>query len=220
MSKSELLVDWATHAAAKYACEKWHYSECMPAGKLVKIGAWENGRFIGVVLFGRGASPFLGKKLNLRQDECVELTRVAMRDHKTSISRIVSISLKFLKKSNPNLQVVVSFADPDKGHHGGIYQAGNWIYSGDSAKTTELFIKGRWVHMRGGWYAKNENTPKRIMLGKHRYLMPLDSDIREKLLKLAKPYPKRNKQAMIGTTDTAEGQHLPLRSNLQEVSDG
>ena len=219
MSKNDLVVDWATHAAAKYACENWHYSECLPSGKLVKVGAWEGGRFIGVVLFGRGASPFLGKKLNLRQDQCVELTRVAMRDHEASISRIVSISLKFVKKSNPKIRVVVSFADPDKGHHGGIYQAGNWIYSGDSAKTTELFIKGRWVHWRGGFYAKNENTPTRIMPGKHRYLMPLDRTMREKLLKLAKPYPKREKQAMTGTTGTATGQHRSSRSNSAEVSD-
>jgi hypothetical protein len=49
-------MDWATHAAAVYACRHWHYSGCMPAGKTVKVGAWELGRFIGCVIFGRGAN--------------------------------------------------------------------------------------------------------------------------------------------------------------------
>jgi hypothetical protein len=31
--KPELKIDWASHEAAKYACENWHYSKCLPAGK-------------------------------------------------------------------------------------------------------------------------------------------------------------------------------------------
>lgn len=200
MGKPDLKIDWATHEAAKFACENWHYSRCLPAGKLVKIGAWEDGNFIGAVLFGRGASPSLGAKFDLSQDECVELVRVAMRRHKTEISRIVAIALRFLKKTNPGLRLVVSFADPDKGHAGGIYQAGNWIYCGKSPETKELFIDGRWVHWRGGFYSKTENTPQRLMPGKHRYLMPLDAATKAKMVALARPYPKR---AGSDTKDTA-----------------
>lgn len=196
MGKADLRIDWATHEAAKYACVNWHYSGCLPAGKLVKVGAWENGKFIGVVLFGRGASPTLGKKFKLGQDQCVELVRIALTKHDTPVSRIASLAMKFLGRSNPKLRLVVSFADPDKGHHGGIYQAGNWIFCGDSPSTTELFVKGRWVHWRGGFYEKTEATPRRTMPGKHRYLMPLDADMRARILPLAKPYPKRAKQAM------------------------
>ena len=196
--KPELKIDWASHDAAKYACENWHYSKCLPAGKLVKVGAWEDGKFIGVVIFGRGASPTLGKRFHLGQDHCVELVRVSLTEHKSTVSKIVAIAMKVLKKSNPKLQLVVSFADPDKGHHGGIYQAGNWIYCGDSPKTIELFIKNKWVHWRGGFYEKTEKTPKRIMPGKYRYLMPLDKEMSAKIQPLAKPYPKRVKQAMTG----------------------
>ena len=52
----KLKIDWASFEAAKHACEKWHYSGVIPVGKLVKVGAWENDKFIGVVLFGRGAN--------------------------------------------------------------------------------------------------------------------------------------------------------------------
>ena len=34
---------------------------------------------------------------------------------------------------------------------------------------------------------------------KHIYLMPLDEDMRKRILPLSKPYPKRDKQAMTGT---------------------
>lgn len=198
MSKHDLKIDWATHEAAKYACENWHYSGCLPAGKLVKVGAWESGNFIGVVLFGRGASPTLGNKFSLGQGECVELVRIALTKHTNTVSRIVSLAIKYLSRSNTGLRLVVSFADPDKGHHGGVYQAGNWIFCGDSPSTTELFVRGRWVHWRGGFYEKTDTTPKRTMPGKHRYLMPLDADMRARILPLAKPYPKRVKQANSG----------------------
>lgn len=200
LPKPELKIDWATHEAAKYACENWHYSRCLPAGKLVKVGVWEDQKFIGVVLFGRGASPTLGTKFALGQESCVELVRIALKSHKTEVSRIAAIAMRCLKKTNPGLRLVISFADPDKHHHGGIYQAGNWVYCGKSPATKELFIKGRWVHWRGGFYQKDASTPQRTMEGKHRYLMPLDLEMREHIQVLSRPYPKR---AGSDTKDTA-----------------
>jgi hypothetical protein len=46
-------------------------------------------------------------------------------------------------------------------------------------------------------WTPNQCTPVK-KLGKHRYLMPLDAEMRERVLPLAKPYPKRHKQAMAG----------------------
>ncbi|MFE9277177.1 Mom family adenine methylcarbamoylation protein [Paenibacillus glucanolyticus] len=56
----DLRVDWATHEAAKFSCENFHYSRSLPAGKSVKVGAWEDGQFIGVVIFSRGATQNIG----------------------------------------------------------------------------------------------------------------------------------------------------------------
>lgn len=192
--KPELKIDWASHEAAKYACENWHYSKCLPTGKLVKIGVWENGKFIGVVLFGRGASPHLGSKFDLKQDEVCELVRIAMTKHSVAVSKVMALANKFLKKSNLGLRLIVSFADPNQGHYGGIYQATNWTYTGRSSETTEVYIDGRWRHMRGAFYKMNKNTPTRKVDGKHRYLMPLDENMRAKIAPLAKPYPKRVKK--------------------------
>lgn len=203
--KPQLKIDWATHEAAKYACENWHYSKSIPAGKLVKVGAWENGKFIGVVLFARGATPNLGKPYGLNQDECVELVRIALTKHQTPVSRIASIALRFLKSSNPKLKLVVSFADTSQGHHGGIYQAGNWIYSGCGSAAKFYMIKGKLTHPRSiGSLGYTQNIKGARMIdpfatdvivpGKHRYLMPLDAEMRERILPLSKPYPKRVKE--------------------------
>lgn len=77
---TDLVVDWCSYEAAKYAVEHWHYSERMPAGKLVKLGIWENSCFVGVVVFGRGAIYNIGKPFGLGQTECVELVRVALNN--------------------------------------------------------------------------------------------------------------------------------------------
>ena len=202
--KIDLKIDWATHDAAKFACEKWHYSKCIPVGKLVKVGAWENGKFIGVVLFGRGATPNLGSPYGLNQDECVELVRIALTKHETPVSKIAAFAIKWLKKSNPKLRLIVSFADQSQGHHGGIYQAGNWVYGGTGSPATFYMIHGKLTHPRSigaKGFVQNLDGAKKIdpnakavdVPGKHRYLMPLDLEMRAKIALLSKPYPKRAK---------------------------
>jgi hypothetical protein len=209
MGKADLRIDWATHEAAKYACVNWHYSGCLPAGKLVKVGAWENGKFIGVVLFGRGATPNLGRPYNLGQDECVELVRIALTKHENAVSRIAALAMKFLHKANPKLRLIVSFADQSQGHHGGIYQAGNWVYNGQGDPAKFYMIRGKLTHPRSigaKGLVQNIHGARKIdpnatvvdVPGKHRYLMPLDDDMRARIMPLAKPYPKRVKQAITG----------------------
>jgi len=182
----------ASHDAAKFAVENWHYSQILPTGKLVKIGAWENEKFIGVVIFSRGASPHLGSALKLDQTQICELTRVALTKHKAPVSQIVAQALSFLRQSNPGLRAVISFADPTQGHHGGIYQAGNWVYTGQSNPVTEYLIGGRWRHTRGAYnHPARPTAQKREAPGKYRYIYPLDKAMRRVVEKLQLPYPEK-----------------------------
>ena len=206
--KPELKIDWASHEAAKYACENWHYSKCLPVGKLVKVGAWEDGKFIGVVLFGRGANHNMPKPYGLKQDECVELVRVALTKHKTPVSKIMMLGVKFLAKSNQGIRLIVSYADLDVGHHGGIYQATNWLYEGvfKAGTIRGFLVNGRVRHNKSihsmGVKQSIDAVRKHIdpnakevfTKGKHKYLMALDNEMRAKISSLAKPYPKRVKK--------------------------
>jgi len=202
VSKADLRVDWASHEAAKYAVENWHYSKCLPVGKLVKVGVWESGEFIGVVLFGRGANNNMSKAFLLKQTECCELVRVALTSHICKVTRIISIALRFIKANCSGIRLVISYADPNHGHIGGIYQGGNWIYSGVTIGTHMLRMpNGELLHKRtamskfGTCDSKKLSAKYEYPENKHRYLMPLDNEMRQRIAQLAKPYPKRPKQA-------------------------
>jgi hypothetical protein len=217
-----LRLDWCSHEAAKHACEHWHYSGAIPKSKLVKVGVWEHGRFIGVVIFGVEATRPLVHAYGLKQEEGCELVRIALREHHAPVSRIVAIALKMLKRQSPTLRLVVSFADPEQGHAGSIYQAGNWLYAGASQASEEYVVRGkRWQgrafrngkpsHMTTRQYAASLDPNFRVVMGssKHRYLYPLDDEMRDRIAPLAKPYPKRASEAGDDPhpAGTAAGQH-------------
>jgi hypothetical protein len=202
-----LHLDWASFDAAKYACENWHYSGCLPAGKLVRIGVWEDDKYIGVVLFSRGANNHIGSPYGLSQLEVCELTRVALRAHQTPVSRIVTIAIKFLRKQSPGLKLIVSYADPDQGHHGGIYQACGWTYTGPTKANPAVMHNGKVMHMRtaASRFGTIKGMVKSPPTWKHKYLMALDPEIAAQILKLRKVYPKRAKLGDVGDQPNSGG---------------
>lgn len=199
-----LRLDWCSHEAAKYAVEKWHYSKTMPKSKLAKVGVWEDERFIGAVVFGVGATSDLVKGYGLQSIQGCELVRVALTRHNTEVSRIVSIAIRMLCRAMPGLRLIVSFADPEHGHVGTIYQAGGWVYTGNTTSSPEYLVNGkRWhgralrhekpAHLTTKQAAARMDANYSIIPGsvKHRYLYPLDKAMRTQIAPLAKPYPKR-----------------------------
>ena len=194
--RPELRIDWATHEAAKYAVENWHYSKSLPAGKSVKIGVWENDRFTGCVVFSLGANPNLASPYGLQKTEACELTRFALNTHTTPVSRIIRIAIKMLKTTCPKLRLIVSYADDGQGHHGGIYQAGNWVFVGiHSGERNVILRSGKRVHPRQAYSLYGTTRPDGshtvVASSKHKYLMPLDDEMRNCIEPLRKPYPKR-----------------------------
>ena len=100
-----LRLDWCSHAAAKYAVQHWHYSQSLPTPPLVRIGVWEDERFIGCVLFSRGANNNIGKTYGLGSTEVAELTRIApvsythLRAHETVLDLVCRLLLEKKKKT-------------------------------------------------------------------------------------------------------------------------
>jgi hypothetical protein len=196
-----LRLDWCTHEAAKYACEHWHYSKCIPKSKLAKIGVWEHDKFIGAVVFGVGANNNLSKPYALRSEQVCELVRVALKAHSAPVTRIVAIALKMLRAAFPNLRLVVSFADTEQGHKGTIYRAGGWIYAGASIPADEYLVNGKRWHGRSlrntkpktlttRQYAKHLDPNALVIKGsrKLRFLMPLGNRARSIAERHRKPY--------------------------------
>lgn len=203
----DLVVAPCSHEAAKYAVMHWHYSRAMPAGKLVKFGVWEDGEFIGAVLFSWGSNRHIGSDYGLQMIEACELVRVALNSHTAYASQVLSKSIALLKQNSPGLRLVVSLADPYENHVGVLYQASNWIYIGLASgdKRVQRYEKNGYIsHWRTiaqelsnkGLRSTVEDASKlgyRPLghISKHKYLYPLDKAMRRQIEPLAKPYPKR-----------------------------
>ncbi|UOK65340.1 hypothetical protein MT997_13935 [Paenibacillus sp. OVF10] len=102
------------------------------------------------------------------------------------------------------MELIVSYADVEQKHHGGIYQATNWIYEGKTDGEHYFIIRGKKTHpksihskygtgsQRIDWIRNNLDANAELYRteGKHKYLMPLNKKMRRKILPLHKPYPK------------------------------
>ena len=208
-SRPELKLDWCSYAAAKYAVEHWHYSGSMPTPPVVKVGVWESNDFIGCVLFSRGSNNNGLKPFGLDVIEGCELTRIALAPHGSTVTRIVAVAIRLMNVANTGLRLILSYADPNQGHVGVIYQAGGWLYTGrTSPDVAYIDSTGRRWHSRqvshtgvSRQYGSLRAVPKHSdcvalpLEGKHRYLYPLDALMNEQIASLAQPYPKRPKDS-------------------------
>jgi hypothetical protein len=216
-----LRLDWCDPAATRYACRHWHYSATRPTSPSNDIGVWEDGHFIGAILFSLGASGTLGAPFGLHVREWAELTRVALRSHQTPVSRLLAIAIRLLRAKNPALRLLISFADPFHGHTGAIYQAAGWIYTGTSARGfIWRLATGALAHDRR-FSGKGFNARRAVPMGaqkiatpgKHRYVLPLDAAMRRTVQPMAKPYPKRERSRdNAAAPPSAEGGVIPTRS--------
>lgn len=240
---ADLLIAPCSREAATHAVTHWHYSHRMPSGRIHSYGVWENNRFIGAVVFGRGANDRMLLPFGLKQSDGCELVRVALREHTAPVSQIVAAALRQVKQDNPGLRVVVSYADPVHGHHGGIYQAGGWFYLGVGSEQTEWRFLGKQKHSRSvsamlmsvrgtekerlegestlAWL-RRVYDPKAVSVRvppKHRYVMPLDKQMRRLLSKQAQPYPPRAVQGSMVILPSSGGQSgFDSREPLQAES--
>jgi hypothetical protein len=195
----------ASAAAVRFACKNFHYSHSVPTVQYSFNVYNSQDEWCGVICFGPGATPHIATPYGLWQGEVLELTRVALNGKQTATSQCVAAALKELHRQAPVVKLVVSYADMDQGHFGTIYQATNWIYEGlkNQGCRAAFIVNGKRVHPKTaysrGWrqslqWIRENIDPDAEMLrtaGKHKYLYCFDKKLRKKLLKTAKPYPKK-----------------------------
>ena len=185
MNKVDLHVDWCSYQAAKWAVEHWHYSKSLPTPPRALLGDWENNCFVGCIIFSRGSNNNGHKPYKIDAMEFCELTRIALNKHIAPVTKMISLAIRRLRAKSPGTCLVVSYADPNERHHGGIYQAGNWIYTGQtSSDFAAIDSSGRRWHSRQvsntgvkRQYGELRRVPKKSdckivpLEGKHRYLL-------------------------------------------------
>lgn len=229
LSMSKLKLAEVGFQAIKYSCMNYHYSKTVPTGKLVGFGVWEDEKFKGVVLFGRGVGNAQIERYGIPLTQGAELVRIALREHDAPVTKIVSIAIKLLKKKNPGLKILVSYADSRQGHLGIIYQAGNWVYTGKAKTTPDYLYKGKYYHVRSmNRMIKNgkmnrafvNSLPTKDGGERLRYLYPLTEDMRQLVEGLRQPYIKRNEhESNASGFHSEENGAVPIISHQKEVNE-
>lgn len=181
----------------KYECKDWllykHYAKRMCSISFSYGLFDENNILEGVCTFGKPASnPLCIGVCGVDNSEKVyELNRFVINNNEKNVaSFFISKCLKLLPK---NL-IIISYADTEQNHHGYIYQATNWIYTGATKERTDIGSK---ENSHGRHYDKNSdyslNRKKRS--SKYRYVYFTGSKTQKRNLKHQlnyeiKPYPK------------------------------
>ena len=169
---------------------KKHYAQRMPSISYA-FGVFLNDEMRGVCTFGKPASPSLCMGIcgEEYKSSVYELNRLVVDEGlpKNTLSRFVAGCLKQLREED---LIVVSFADEGKGHHGYIYQATNWLYTGKTKERTDKY-SGKNKHSRH--YDDSMNHLRKVRTSKHRYVYFTGENKKLFLSKLNYPiqdYPK------------------------------
>jgi hypothetical protein len=184
-------------------CKQWildkHYAHRSPPISYA-FGAIVENKIEGVCTFGIPASRF---SLSLQP---YELNRLVANNSlpPNSLSRFVSMCLN----SFPEKAIIVSYADPNYNHHGYIYQATNWVYTGLSCAEKRFIINGSELHRKTIYNLYGTSSIAKLIdmgldvqtepqLGKHRYFQFTGSKLERKYLRKeiidkygSLPYPK------------------------------
>jgi len=127
-----------------------HYAKRIPSISYA-FGLYLDGVIVGVVTFGTPSSSGLRRGIAGDQyiSDVIELNRLCLDcDRRNAASYLVANAIKQIPKN----KIIVSYADTSMGHHGYIYQATNFIYTGLSAKRTDWKVKGL-EHLHGATIA-------------------------------------------------------------------
>jgi hypothetical protein len=120
-------------------CLKKHYAKRLPPITYA-FGLFNTNNILqGIVTYGTPVSSTL-RNLWYDKYKLMELNRLVINEglDKNVLSYLVGKSLKEI----PKPLVIVSYADTSQNHHGYIYQATNWTYTGLSIPFKDIAVKG------------------------------------------------------------------------------
>ena len=132
--------------------ETHHYSHNINGVKVTYCFKVEyEGKLVGAVLFG-AMSTTAWKKFSTKEKDVLELRRLVLLDlaGKNCESRVIGFCLRYIRKNDKSIKVIVSYADPNHGHSGVIYKASNFQYLGKSSPDKGYIDKetGKVYHSR------------------------------------------------------------------------
>ena len=156
-----------------------HYAHSLPSGK-THVYAGRG----AIVMFSIPANRFAARVLLGRNGDVWELTRLWAPDghEKNLLTWAISRAVRALRRDEPTVEAIVSYADPNVGHEGFVYRAASWVYCGRSEES-RYYRKAGQVVARRKFHSGDRHLNKAEILalgyeelklpGKHRYAFGL-----------------------------------------------
>jgi len=200
----KLTYEWLEHK---------HYAHRLPAVITNSFGLFLDGKLEGVCTYSPPPRMYNNGDNLFKNDlkvKTIELNRLCINEGlpKNILSYFVSGTFKLLKNSLSQL-CLVSYADSNQNHHGYIYQATNWIYTGLTISRDIVYDEsGTEVHTRTIGHRLGSSSREMLeqnnfvyvkQKGKHRYFQFIGSKTQLKTMRKnfkfeALPYPKGDNQ--------------------------
>lgn len=221
--------------------KRLHYSGKVVQNSQLHFGVFLGDRLEGAMQFGPSMDK--RKTITLVEgtqwNNFIELNRMAFSDRlpRNSESRALGVALRMMRKHYPHIEWVISFADGTQCGDGTIYRAAGFVLTWINRNKTIVRlpngeIAANMTHSKGRAILATGRAglpvgAKPLDGFQLRYVYFLNKSARDRLAVPVLPFSaiaeagagiykgaKRAKQAMTATSGTAEGQHLPARSNL------
>jgi len=166
-----------------------HYAHSVPSGKT----HWFDYQS-AIVSWSIPANNNVSNFLIGEKNRVWELSRLwAPDNHRPNLlTQAISATLRELRVLEPTVLAVVSYADPNVGHYGGIYRAASWMYLGQCEESRYYVdasgqsVSRRKFHSGGGSGMTKAEIESRGFTemrkpGKHRFAMGLTRNSRKTL---------------------------------------
>lgn len=128
--------------------EKWHYSHNIN-GLMSSycFRLMDGDEMKGAMIYGKLGMANAWKKYGKSEQDVLELRRLVLIDNtpKNAESYFIGRTLRWLKQ-NTDVRVIVSYADPNYGHQGIIYQATNFTKLGVTSSGRVIMWNGKKYH--------------------------------------------------------------------------
>jgi hypothetical protein len=237
-SAKDLRVAPIKAADANRLVQRLHYSGKVVPNSQVHLGVFLGDRLEGAMQFGPSMvkKGLIGLVEGTSWNGFIELNRMAFSDRlpRNSESRAIGVAMRLLRKTYPQLEWVVSFADGTQCGDGTIYRASGFALTGIKANDT-LRINpetGQPMQAMAAFHlgkTRAFSSWRKLPGHQLRYVYFLNPAARERLTVPILPFSKidemgatmyrgertRPKQATPGSPSEAAGQHRPGRSNSQ-----
>lgn len=137
--------------------EKHHYTRSVPSGKAVYL-AFED----ALVVFAIPANKNISRWLLGRDNAVWELARLWAPDgHRANLlTEALSHAVSAFHRQHPEVEALVSYADPNAGHQGGVYRAASWVVLGQCEESRAYRGPGGEVVSRRAFHSGKRSLRK------------------------------------------------------------